>query len=141
MFSGKTVSQYLYFWKDLSPELIFTLIFLSDGHPGREFVLGFLQNRIILDYPVARIYISTAERTTVFVSISVPGTGNGRLWKDTGNEGSHGQVYSVTLLVTAGHTVMHQLPYEIHMVGNKQEMKGANLVHINENKVESKIYS
>ena len=30
-------------------------------YSGREFVLGFMENRIIVDYPVARIYISTCN--------------------------------------------------------------------------------
>lgn len=98
----------------------------TDGRPGREFVVGLLQNRPILGYPYARIYISTLSRRTVTVTISIPGTQNGRFWAPSESEevsGYYGE-YQKRLTVTALQPIVHEFPTEIHLEGLNLEDKG-----------------
>ena len=79
--------------------------------PGKHFVVGFLENRIIMDYPVAHIYVTSFSREVADVTISVPTV--------TGHVG-HDVV--VRLDPLKGRLV--ELPHELHMSGTAIEYKG-----------------
>ena len=52
------------------------------------------------------------------VTLSVPGLANGLIWW------SSGEFTDISYQVNAGSSIMHEFPYDIHMLGNGIEDKG-----------------
>jgi hypothetical protein len=103
------------------------IFYYTDGHPGTEFVVSFLQNRPILSYPVARIYMTTLSTHTVTVTLRIPGTENGRFWAPSESEEASGYSggYRKILTLNALNPVVHEFPTDIHLSGLSLEDKGS----------------
>ncbi|KAI0237404.1 hypothetical protein LSAT2_012090 [Lamellibrachia satsuma] len=76
---------------------------------GRMFVLAFTQNRVLLRYPICRIYFTSREDRQVDVVITTP------------KEPDFDPGY---VTVRPGKTAMYQYPYDMYMSGSSLKKKG-----------------
>jgi hypothetical protein len=76
---------------------------------GREFVLGFIENRVLATYPVIRVHVTSLADGPIQVDVAAP-----LLEPD--------EVTSYVL--PPGGTVTHAFPYDLHMQGDGSDIKG-----------------
>ena len=93
---------------------------------GRQFVIGFLENRVVNEFPVGRLYLSSVADTTVTVDISVPKISLSYLNLMAGDP-TYKPFQDVTLTILPRSMVVHEFPYEVHMQGTGIEGKGGSL--------------
>ena len=94
-----------------------SIVSMSAGtnQAGRVFVLAFTQNRVLLRYPICRIYFTSREHRQVNVVITTP-------MKPDFDPGY--------VTVRPGKTAMYQYPYDMYMSGSSLEYKGEAPPHL-----------
>ena len=107
---------------------MFYVIYLegADAQMGRQFVIGFLENRVVTEFPVGRLYMSSVADTNVTVDISVPKISLSYLNLMSGDP-TYKPFRDVTLTIQPRSLVVHEFPYEVHMQGTGIERKGGLL--------------
>ena len=98
----------------------YRLLTASSAAPGREFVLGFLANRVLIGYPVARVSITSFDMQPVDVAVSLPGMAYGMLWPGADTQ----TLLRQTFTLQRGGSVVVEYPYPLHMTSTSVEFKG-----------------
>ena len=80
---------------------------------GREFIIAFVENRILVDYPIIKLYATSVSEIPVNVTFSVP------LMTD--------EFADETLELEPGQAAVKEYPYELHMLDDGVDYKGKNL--------------
>ena len=99
-------------------------LIVAEAQMGRHFVIGFLENRVVNEFPVGRLYLSSVATTTVIVDISVPKISLSYLDLMSGDK----PFEDVTLTIHPRAMTVHEFPYEVHMLGTGIEGKGGLFV-------------
>ena len=74
---------------------------------GRHFLLGFIENRILVQQPIIRIYVTSHEVGAVTFSVPL----------------EHATYPPVTRAVRKGVIAIQEYPYELHMIGTDYNTK------------------
>ena len=80
---------------------------------GREFIIAFVENRILVDYPIIKLYATSVSEIPVNVTFSVP------LMTD--------EFADETLELEPGQVAVKEYPYELHMLDYGVDYNGKNL--------------
>ena len=92
---------------------IFSVMLLSlvgtGSNRGREFVMGFPENRFLNEFPLIKLLVTSASQTEVTVRVTVP-------------QGIDYPMQEETLL--PGEAVEIELAHDLHMSGTSLEYKG-----------------
>ena len=97
---------------------------------GSTFVVGFLENRIVNALPVGRLYLSSHSASVVTVDISVPKIYMSSLYNHLLSDDPNERPFrDVTLTIQPDSMVVHEFPYEVHMLGTGIGGKGASRVN------------
>ena len=96
---------------------------------GTTFVVGFLENRIVNALPVGRLYLSSHSASAVTVDVSVPKIYMSSLYNHLLSDDPNERPFrDVTLTVQPDSVVVHEFPYEVHMLGTGIGGKGGSCV-------------
>ena len=77
---------------------------------GREFIIAFVENRILVDYPIIKLYATSVSEIPINVTFSVP------LMTD--------EFADETLELQPGQVAVKEYPYELHMLDDGADDKG-----------------
>lgn len=77
---------------------------------GREFIIAFVENRVLVDFPIIKLYATSVSDVPVNVTFSVP-----LMKRDFPDE---------TLELQPGEVAVKQYPYELHMLYDGHDRKG-----------------
>ncbi len=77
---------------------------------GREFIIAFMENRVLVDFPIIKLYATSVSQGPVTVNFSVP------LMQDVFPDAS--------LDLQPGEVAVKQYPYDLHMLRDGKHDKG-----------------
>ncbi len=77
---------------------------------GREFIVAFVENRVLVDFPIIKLYATSVSDAPVNVTFSVP-----LMTHEFEDE---------TLELQPGQVAVKQYPYELHMLSDGRHNKG-----------------
>ena len=77
---------------------------------GREFIIAFVENRVLGDFPILKLYATSVSEVPVNVTFSVP-----LMTNDFVDE---------TLVLQPGEVAVKEYPFELHMLRDGRDEKG-----------------
>ena len=77
---------------------------------GREFIIAFVENRVLVDFPIIKLYATSVSEVPVNVTFSVP------LMKT--------DFVDETLELQPGEVAVKEYPFELHMLRDGRDEKG-----------------
>jgi hypothetical protein len=95
-----------------------------DCCPGREFLVAFLENRVVLGSPSPRLYVTSFSRQPVNVTVSLPGMSVGLLWPASVAPPFYSNTYRLQAI---GQGIEISFPSAIQLLGTNVENKGLRI--------------
>ena len=114
----RSMETFLFVWLPVLLEFVD----LSFGLPnpgyvtekGREFIIAFVENRVLVDFPIIKLYATSVSDVPVNVTFSVP-----LMQREFADE---------TLELQPGEVAVKEYPYELHMLKDGKNKKGTTNV-------------
>ena len=83
---------------------------------GREFIIAFMENRVLVDFPIIKLYATSVSNIPINVTFSVP-----LLTEEFDDE---------TLELQPGEVAVKEYPYELHLLNDGHDKKGETFHYI-----------